>query len=199
MRIAIALDADGVLLDYNVADASAWERAFGVRPREKDPHAYWAIDRWEVERLTGERLDLFRNCFYDLFWAGVPAIEGVADACHALRKAGYDLICVTALPEKYREARHRNLRQLGFPIETVHATDNVNSGRSPKADVLNALRPVAFVDDYLPYLVGVHEDIHSALITRSSNGSPNHGEHLPLAKSQHGDLLEFSRWWVAGR
>ena len=41
----IALDADGVLLDYNLAYASAWECAFGVRPQLRDPQAYWAIDR----------------------------------------------------------------------------------------------------------------------------------------------------------
>ena len=44
MKPIIALDADGVLLDYNRAYAGAWERAFGQRPAEADPHAYWAMD-----------------------------------------------------------------------------------------------------------------------------------------------------------
>ena len=52
----MALDCDGVLLDYNLAYAGAWERAFGVYPREMDPQAYWPMDRWGVERLSGERL-----------------------------------------------------------------------------------------------------------------------------------------------
>lgn len=30
----IALDADGVLLDYNLAYAYAWKNAFGVMPEE---------------------------------------------------------------------------------------------------------------------------------------------------------------------
>ncbi len=51
-RGMIALDADGVLLDYNLAYAGAWERAFGVYPVERDPLAYWAMDRWQVERLS---------------------------------------------------------------------------------------------------------------------------------------------------
>lgn len=50
----IALDADGVLLDYNLAYAGAWARAFGAYPAQKDPLAYWAMDRWQVERLAGE-------------------------------------------------------------------------------------------------------------------------------------------------
>ena len=50
----IALDADGVLLDLSLGYASVWERAFGVRPAERDPKAYWPFDRWEVERLEDE-------------------------------------------------------------------------------------------------------------------------------------------------
>lgn len=41
----IALDADGVLLDYGLAYATAWPKAFGVYPRERDAKAYWPIDR----------------------------------------------------------------------------------------------------------------------------------------------------------
>ncbi len=44
-RCIVALDADGVLLDYSLAYAGAWERAFGVYPVERDPQAYWPIDR----------------------------------------------------------------------------------------------------------------------------------------------------------
>jgi beta-phosphoglucomutase-like phosphatase (HAD superfamily) len=36
----IALDADGVLLNYHVAYAKAWESAFGEKPKMKDPLAY---------------------------------------------------------------------------------------------------------------------------------------------------------------
>ncbi len=36
----IALDADGVLLDYGLAYAGAWQKAFGQYPRERDPLAY---------------------------------------------------------------------------------------------------------------------------------------------------------------
>jgi beta-phosphoglucomutase-like phosphatase (HAD superfamily) len=39
-KVIIALDADGVLLDYGLAYAGAWERAFGQYPRERDPQAY---------------------------------------------------------------------------------------------------------------------------------------------------------------
>ncbi len=53
---AIALDADGVLLDYHAAYGAAWERAFGIEPKIRDSQAYWPIDRWMVEHLSGTRL-----------------------------------------------------------------------------------------------------------------------------------------------
>jgi hypothetical protein len=79
----------------------------------------------------------------------------------------------------------------------VHATDNVLTEASPKADTLNALKPVAFVDDFLPYFVGVTPSIHRALVLREPSGSPNVGDLLVHIDSQHADLASFSRWWLA--
>ncbi len=197
MHNIIALDADGVLLDYNLAYAGAWEHAFGTRPRERDPQAYWAIDRWEVARLSGERLDQFRAAFDEQFWSSLPAIPGALRACQALDEAGYELVCVSALAAHYEHARLQNLRALEFPIARVIATGSAVRDRSPKADALAALNPVAFVDDYLPYLVGVPDSIHSALVRRAKNGTPNVGEALALARSSHADLADFAAWWLS--
>ena len=88
----IALDADGVLLDYSLAYAGAWQRAFGRRPALRDPDAYWPIDRWHVEHLEDdERLAQLRRAFDDEFWSGIPAIAGAVEACVALDAAGYEL------------------------------------------------------------------------------------------------------------
>jgi phosphoglycolate phosphatase-like HAD superfamily hydrolase len=192
----IALDADGVLLDYGLAYAGAWQKAFGTYPRERDPLAYWPIDRWEVERLQGVQLEQLRRAFDEDFWASIPPVPGAVQACHDLVAAGYELVCVTALPEKYRPDRERNLRLHGFPIDLVHATDNVATVASPKADTLNRLKPLAFVDDYLPYFMGVEAHTHRALIMRGSTRSPNSGELLVHTDSQHADLAAFARWWL---
>ena len=66
-RPLIALDADGVLLDFHLGYAGAWARAFGTPPAERDPLAYWPIDRWEVERLDEERRLHFRSHFDEQF------------------------------------------------------------------------------------------------------------------------------------
>lgn len=195
----IALDADGVLLDYGLAYAGAWQAAFGTYPRERDPHAYWPMDRWEVDRVEGPQLDQFRRAFDEEFWAGIPPVPGAVEACHALAQAGHELVCVTALPERFRAARERNLRLHGFPIDLVHATDNQVSLTSPKAATLNALKPRAFVDDYLPYFVDVQPNIHRALVLRGVTGTPNTGELLVHTDSQHADLSAFARWWLGSK
>lgn len=193
----IALDADGVLLDFHMAYADAWERTFGTYPRERDPRAYWPMDRWDVERLGLFKKARFRAAFDETLWATMPALEGAVEACHRLHDAGYDLVCVSALEAKYETARLRNLRNLGFPIERVVATGNAGSERSPKADAIEELKPVAFVDDFLPYLRGIPESVHTALVLRAPNGSPNTGPELALARSMHEDLADFVAHWLA--
>jgi phosphoglycolate phosphatase-like HAD superfamily hydrolase len=197
VRPLIALDADGVLLDFQLGYAAAWQRAFGYAPLERDPHAYWPIDRWQVERLDSERRAVFRSAFDEYFWTTMPAIAGALDACHRLQRAGFDLVCVSALDAEFEAARLRNLRNLGFPIERVIATGNAEGARSPKADAIERLRPVAFVDDYIPYMRGVPDHVHTALVLRAPNGSPNVGPDLALAKSLHPDLEGFADHWLA--
>lgn len=195
----IALDGDGVLVDYHHAYRAAWADAFGSLPAVLDPNAYWALDRFDVRRLAGEELEKFRQAFdYDR-WTSIPPLPGALEACHALVDAGYDLICVSAIKSHLQPARLKNLRECGFPIERVIATPHQAGPNSPKAAALEELKPVAFVDDYLPYLNGIPADIHAALILREPNGSPNVGEDLRLAHSQHANLAAFANWWLQSR
>jgi len=193
----IALDADGVLLDYHHSYRHAWHRAFGVLPELADAEAYWPSDRWAVRRLEGEELSRLRACFDDHFWATIPPLQGALPACHNLHDAGFELICVSAIGEAYQDARLKNLRDVGFPIERVIATGGEQGQSSPKAAALQEIDPVAFVDDYLPFLRGIPESVHAALVLREPNGSPNSGPELSLAHSQHADLAGFAEWWLA--
>lgn len=197
MKPIIALDADGVLLDYHHAYARAWGKAFGALPALRDPLAYWPIDRWEVRRLAGDELAQFRACFDRHYWSTIPAIAGAVDACHALVAAGYELVCVSAIEAPFQAARLSNLRDAGFPIERVIATDHAGIDASPKAAALHELRPVAFVDDYLPYLRGIPAGIHAALVLREPYGSPNAGDDLVWAHSRHANLTDFTNWWLS--
>lgn len=196
-RTTIALDCDGVLLDYGTAYASAWERAFGVAPVLQNERAYWPMDRWGIPRLEGEHLERFRSVFDEAFWSTIPAVTGAIEACHLLKSQGVRLVCVTALDDQFASARLKNLNDLGFPIDQVITTGNDASIRSPKAAALARLKPVAFVDDFAPYMVGVDDSIHKALIIRDPVGSPNVGAALEHSHTQHDDLLGFAKWWIA--
>ncbi|AWV06250.1 HAD family hydrolase [Marilutibacter maris] len=192
----IALDADGVLLDYSTAYAHAWAKAFGTLPELRDPQAYWPIDRWAVVRLSGERLATFRSAFDEAFWSTIPAIVGAVEACQQLVDAGYRLVCISALDEAYATARQRNLEVLGFPIADVVVTGGEAGEVSPKAAAVVKLQPLAFVDDYLPYHRGLPTGVHKALILRAPGGSPNVGAELAHVNSQHIDLRAFAEWWL---
>jgi phosphoglycolate phosphatase-like HAD superfamily hydrolase len=198
-RPVIAVDADGVLLDMHLGYAAAWERAFGAYPAERDPQAYWPMDRWQVERLEGERRALLRAQFDAAFWSSMPAITGAAQACLRLHDAGFDLVCVSAIELQFEAARLRNLRDHGFPIERVIATGHSEGERSPKADAIEALQPVAFVDDYIVYMRGIPPGVHTALVLRAPHGSPNTGPDMSLAMSVHADLADFADHWLGVR
>ena len=123
-------------------------------------------------------------------------MPGAAEATQALHDAGHELVCVTALDPIYEQARLRNLRQHGFPIERVIAVPHAGVAGNPKAAVINQLAPAAFVDDFLPYLVGLSSDVHTALLRSHATGSPNHGRDLDAVRSIHYDLADFARWWL---
>ena len=195
-RPVLALDADGVLLDYLERYADAWRDAFGARPATRDPLGYGPLERWDVPRLEAAGRAHFRRHFGADFWSSLPAMPGAVEACMRLHDAGFELICISALPAAFEASRLQNLRALGFPIERVHATPHEGGNSSPKAELIQALRPVAFVDDYLPYLRGMPADVHTALILRGTTGSPNTGRELALAQSTHADLPAFADFWL---
>ena len=193
----IELDAGNVLLEHSIAYAGAWERAFAYCPIERDPTAYWPIDRWDVERLSGERLTKLRQCFDEEFGSTIPAIGGAHCACHAMTDADSELVCVSAIGPAFEVRSLRNLRRLGCPIERVIATSSATDAGNPKARAIGTLAPVAFVDDYLPYLCGIDDGVHSALVMRQPTGSSNRGPDLARARSKHQDLAGFAEWWLA--
>ncbi|PIF89400.1 hypothetical protein CLU86_0268 [Acidovorax sp. 62] len=192
----IALDADGVLLDYNAAYAKLWGKVFGMLPTERDPNAYWAMDRWSVEKLSGSRLEIFRGSFDAQFWSRLPAVASALEACFSLSDAGYSLVCVSALQPRFESARLRNLKDLGFPIERVIATGGSDAAGNSKKAAVSMLGCVALVDDYLPNLADLGPTVHTALITRQPNGSPNTGPALSHVNSSHAQLADFASWWM---
>lgn len=188
----IALDADGVLIDYHEAYAMAWCRAFGYRPAIRDPQGHHPYHYWDVPLLDeAGRSHLATNGFTEELWASMPVLEGALDACELLQDKGFALICVTALRPSMRDARSRNLVNLGFKLDAVYAVGSRAEG-NPKRKQLTLLSPLVFVDDHLPFLQDLPESVTRVLINVRPNNSPNCNPAVEQPHYEHRSLLEFA-------
>lgn len=197
----IALDADGVLVDYHIGYATAWKLAFGETLQVRDPQGYHPMHYWDVPLLSRvEQEHLATNGFTEEVWRTMPALPGAIQACELMQAMGFRLQCVTALPPHRRAAREANLAGLGFRLDTVHAVGprpwerSVERPRNPKQAIITSLAPDYFVDDCLHFFQGIPPGVWRALIDVRPNNSPNHDPALEPAHSHHGSLLAFARW-----
>lgn len=197
-KVDLAVDCDGVLVDYPPAYPIVWERAFGAKISVVDPTAYHAANRYGVSFESEKQMLHFFSNFTDDVWESLPALPGAVEACHLLVEAGYELLTVTALDPKFAGARLANLRRHGFPIDKVIATGRADLGNS-KHHALNQLRPVAMVDDLATNFIGLHDSIHRALIHKRAADSPDPLYETTQPHSEHATLLDFARFWVEQR
>lgn len=196
----IALDVDGVLLDYAQGYAQVWAQTFNEPVALVNPTAYWPMERYGLRYLTGQDLKKFNSNFDNEFWSSLPALPGAVEAVKNLKEMGFKVVCVSALRECFANARLDNLKKHGFLIDDLIATGGMQEEHlSPKASVLSKINAKVFVDDYAPYFKGVDKQngIHLALIDRQAENSPNkhHKQVLPI-DSFHTDIVDFSRFWI---
>jgi FMN phosphatase YigB (HAD superfamily) len=205
-RPVIALDADGVLVDYNKTWGRIHALHFGEELTVADPNAYHAVNYW------GKPWPAKDSGFWDAFiahnaWGTMDAKDGAVEACHRLHSLGFDLVCVTSMPPEFAHERLANLKQLGFPIDRVIApprkdkpvTDTDRRApepfhpANPKLDVIHDLMPAWFVDDEYRKLRGI-EGVNLVLIDPGHPDTPNaDAEHDKLAFHAT-SLLDFAAW-----
>ena len=195
-RRLLALDCDGVLLDYNAAFPGVWRAAFGTELKLAVPASYHASAAYGIEFRDDAHRVAFFAAFGEEAWSKMPALPGALEACMRLSKAGYELVCVTSMPVAFQAARVRNLLELGFPIETVFAVGRPGTD-NPKREVLNRLMPLAFVDDLAHNFRQVDPAVHKALVHGGEHDNPNSDEHRVMADSVHADLAGFAHVWLA--
>ena len=157
---------------------SRLRRRLGARLRQprrpsatRSPTGRWTAGRSSGSTRSGAPISGATST--SSFWSSVPAIEGAVDACHRLHDAGFDLVCVSALEPSTRRRACATCATTAFRSSASSPPATPPGERSPKADAIAALDPEAFVDDYLPYLRGVPGHVHTALVLRAPNGSPN--------------------------
>ncbi|UJR08062.1 hypothetical protein I4U23_012339 [Adineta vaga] len=144
----IALDCDGVLLDFDATYAQIYEKTFGKQLTIVAPKSCWAETKYGIA-LTDEEQYQFDQVWNEHGWRTMPVKEGALEACQLLHQAGYELVCVTAMSARYSEHRLENFRSHGFPIDKIICTgyDSNNICKNPKKKMIEDLHPVVFVDD----------------------------------------------------
>ncbi|CAF1142700.1 unnamed protein product [Rotaria sordida] len=145
----IALDCDGVLLDYHATFARIYEKAFEKQLSIVSPKSYDVTIKYNVQ-FTPEEKDQFNALWNSEAWRTMPMLDGALQACHLLHQAGYELVCVTGMSAQFTDHRLENLRSHGFPIDRVITTgsDKQNPSNNPKKQAIEELHPVVFVDDW---------------------------------------------------
>lgn len=197
-RGLIALDGDGVLVDYRPTYPLVWQRAFGESLTVVNPRAYHAANMYGVGFRDDEHKAAFFKHFTEDVWETLPALAGAIDACEQLLEAGYDLVCVTAMPPEFAAARQRNFDRMGIPVKKVIPTGRSGLG-NVKAPALNALKPIALVDDLADNFIGLDAGIHCALIDSGADDAPARHTDPAAAHSVHQTLLEFVDWWLRNK
>ncbi len=198
MSKIIALDCDGVLLDYNKAYPKAWFNAFGEVLERKNPGMFFAYNEYDCAFKNRAQKDEFYDCQGMDFWSNMEPLDGALDACFDLVYMGYELICVTSMPDRFLQPRIKNLNHLGFPISKTFATGrdrSITTPYNPKREVLLDINPLAFVDDHADNFLDLPgSGIHLALIDRNQPDSPNK-DLMVHTNSVHNNLSDFVSFW----
>ena len=195
-RPVIALDADGVLLDFHLAYAHAWRRVFGSFPAERDPLAYWPMDRWDVPRLGLIGKDALPGGVQRGFWSSVPSMPGAVQARHRLADAGYELGASRRWSSASRPPGCATCAHSGYPIERVIATGHRETACSPKAAAVESIRG-AGLRRRLPALFQRRGGLDPHGAGAACERQPELRPGARLASSVHQDLAAFAESWLA--
>lgn len=142
---------------------------------------------------TQEEKKQFRD-YWDIDgWRSMPPIHGALEACHRLVNAGYELVCVTAMPEKFSEHRLENFRTHGFPISRLYGVDydKTTTSVNPKKEIIEEIHPLVFVDDLKRNFADL-EGVHTKLVHINRNFHDNPWAHVdPFVHVEYDSLWDF--------
>ncbi len=135
----IALDVDGVLLDFVPAWISYAERLLGRKLNWYNPSSYRMHEKLDITRAEADAV-------WNLFnaeggWLTLQAIPGAPAVVAELKKYA-QVVAVTASDPKHTEQREQNLRELDMEMPVFA----VGIGGC-KREVLHRLQPRMFVED----------------------------------------------------
>lgn len=146
-RCTVALDCDGVLLDFVSHFKNIGHAALG-RPLEDLCNVYDLTKRFGLS--NDERSKIMNLLNTDSGWSDLPDLPGAISSAISLQEAGHRVIVVTAIDEAHKMSRLFNLATYGFRPDEIYCIGS-HSGHT-KADVYKEEQPHAVVDDRLVYL-----------------------------------------------
>ena len=142
LLVLCGLDLDGVLCDLGPSVAGRITERFGV---SSHPSTWRSYDlRLLRLGVPEDRFSAFLDETFDDpdLYVGAPLCEGAAAALAQLRRAGWDLVGITARPPHLADATEAWLARHGLPVGEVH---HVPVGT--KADVARRLGADVTVED----------------------------------------------------
>jgi FMN phosphatase YigB (HAD superfamily) len=174
-RRTLALDVDGVLLDWS-AGFDAWLRRNGIRPALPLTEAGHFDFRDALGHMPYEdRLALVRRFNADEAMGRLPVIAGADEAVRRLRAHGLRLVAVTAPGAHPTTVRLRRDQLARFALDDVEILDL-------HADKVQALRrhdALALVDDSPKHIVMAE----AALGTAFAYTWPYNADHpIPMSR-----------------
>lgn len=153
MSKIIALDCDGVLLDYIETYQKLYEEMFNVKITPANPRSFNVDKNLGIDWSGREDKQAE---FYELFaekgWKMMNPLPGAIDATKHMVDMGYEIIVVTSMPEEKALDRAMNLRNVGIPFKDVVACGShslAKDGVNLKEKHLKKIKPEYFADDLL--------------------------------------------------
>lgn len=189
----IALDCDGVILDYNYT----WGKILStflnkeILPKKV---AYFAYNVFDYH-LSDKETKNFYALFHEHGWNQMQALKGALEAIQILQKKNFDIHIVTSIPQEAHLYRKNNLKSLGIDFSSLH-TVGFQHNTNLKKDIINEMKPIYFVDDLLQNFEGVTQSTNCVLIDIPGEDNPNHfypHKHNITLHSTHNSLLEFAK------
>jgi len=149
----IALDIDGVLLDFD----THW-RTFAIAHLERElPKLNSDYDLGTRYGVTKKESDSVWAAFYDQEkWASILPYPCALESVPRLHDSHHDLFCVTAAPEDVETQRRISLQALELEDKLIEFTGYHHEGNT-KHEALSRHQPDVFVDDQLINLLHAQE------------------------------------------
>lgn len=160
----IALDVDGVLLDFTRACDQYVKTYLGKEPIHIYDDFHLSVtnmkDRYELGS-NEEVLKLLDEMVENGFYKNIPAFEGAKESVKAIKEKGFKIVIVTAIHNGAKSDRLENLlNELDLVPDEIYC---VGMGKS-KSQIIYDLEPDVFIDDRMKYLKSGDRVFHSVWV-----------------------------------